>query len=576
MAISDATLNSYTNRIFSISAHAFFLSYIFLSLWFYKERLFGDTSNFVYLLSQFERFYFPQGGYGRAGVGLIEILPLLAVKFGATIDTIVKLNSMSIPLLFYATFLMLFYYLKEPLAAVPPMILAACVGAPSPFFLSVEFSLSLAFTVVAFVLIRHIADGGLLENKTKVAFLIVVMIETFFLYPAGFLYLFYVVILAAFSHGKLRSIHGIAAVSCVLFAVWKVTNASEYEQGRFVIEANILKSDYLLKMAGFLVSRYWSVLAMCALAVISYLRQKRYYAATYSGGAFLAFFFLLNLNNNLERHSPDYIAHAYQGMLLLGSLPLFGDTLRFSSKSIRVATYAFTAGVLALSAVHIFQESDIFQRRQSMIMRILSSPEAEGKVRLMLDEKNIDRDLIAFNWAFTYESLLLSTMSPAIPTKTLMFEKNFPRFKLKVPPNPRFIDMPESEYHRLNTMCDPSVLTDEFIGRIHLDLALRADQHASSTIWPVIEIVNGNEQPLRSDQTGEHRLYFRYIWIKDKVVVDKIGIQTPLEIDVSRRYAQPIKVRIPDEPGEYTLRYDLVLHGRGWLGAGQPRTVHVR
>ena len=113
------------NHYLTWVGHAFFLIFILFSVVFYQERLINfDSSYYTFHLLTKGDFYVV---HGRQISYISQILPLLAIKAGAGLKTVMLLYSVSFMLFYYACFLILRYFFKNPAAGIF-LALALCLA----------------------------------------------------------------------------------------------------------------------------------------------------------------------------------------------------------------------------------------------------------------------------------------------------------------------------------------------------------------------------------------------------------------------------------------------------------------
>lgn len=104
------------DRALAWIGHVFFFVLLLMSLVYYQERLLHfDAANYSFQLLYFEDFYI---GHDRWISAPTQLLPLLAIKMGASLRTVLLTYSASFILFYYAVFLIVVYLFRQPRVGV--------------------------------------------------------------------------------------------------------------------------------------------------------------------------------------------------------------------------------------------------------------------------------------------------------------------------------------------------------------------------------------------------------------------------------------------------------------------------
>ncbi|MEZ5043232.1 MAG: hypothetical protein R2828_25275 [Saprospiraceae bacterium] len=111
--------------------HVFFLLLMVMSIVYYKERLLSfDAANYTFQLIYFQDFYI---GHDRWISAPTQILPLLAIKAGASLKTILMTYSVSFILFYYLIFNAIVYLVRQPKVGLF-LALSLCLSMRYKFF----------------------------------------------------------------------------------------------------------------------------------------------------------------------------------------------------------------------------------------------------------------------------------------------------------------------------------------------------------------------------------------------------------------------------------------------------------
>ncbi len=119
------------DRALVIIGHVFFGLQLIMSLIYYKERLLSfDAANYTFQLIYFEDFYI---GHDRWISAPTQLLPLLAIKLGASLKVILMSYSASFILFYYVLFNLMVYGLRQARVGVF-LALSLCLAMRYKFY----------------------------------------------------------------------------------------------------------------------------------------------------------------------------------------------------------------------------------------------------------------------------------------------------------------------------------------------------------------------------------------------------------------------------------------------------------
>ncbi len=119
------------DKILKWIGHLFFGVLLLMSLVYYQERLLHfDAANYTFQLLYFEDFYI---GHGRWISAPTQLLPLLAIKLGASLRTVLLIYSASFILFYYLIFLLVVYGFRQAKVGLF-LALALCLAMRYKFY----------------------------------------------------------------------------------------------------------------------------------------------------------------------------------------------------------------------------------------------------------------------------------------------------------------------------------------------------------------------------------------------------------------------------------------------------------
>ena len=158
---------------------AFFIFYAFLALIFYKERTLSfDSAAFSFQLIQTKTFFTPLHRWGSV---FSQIIPLLAIKSGCSLDTFLKTYSLGFVLYYYIGFLIITLLFKNNRIAFI-YLLTLCLTYRNTFYFSVsELSQGLVLVIVLYAMLTELQNEHS-KNKRILFFCSFVLISILYFF----------------------------------------------------------------------------------------------------------------------------------------------------------------------------------------------------------------------------------------------------------------------------------------------------------------------------------------------------------------------------------------------------------
>lgn len=571
----NIALKGWKQRLPTILVHGFFLTYIVLAIWSYRERTVGDVPYFVFKLANYETFFLLR----RWIFFFLELPALTAVQLGASLETVTILYSLGLPILLYTVAILLIHRLDDIYSAVAVAVLLT-TGSANLFYWPIEQTIVLALCILLFSMLKSIDLVGLRLLQPKVILTAALTVLIAYSYPAAIIFIAFVVGLHILRERRFSKVHALLLVICGIYVFTNVVNANEYESSILSAEGAGLSVslDYWLDVGRFVLERYAFILILLMATVIYYTISRVYLKAAYVLISYIGYMLLVNYIYNINGHSTIYLEHVYEATMIFVLIPLFGDVApRLGSRSKTIFNLAILAAIM-IGMVAIMQHREQYQSRIDFMQRLMNAPDTAGMSKLILSDTNADPELDPFRWSHGFASFLISSITSDNPPRTVVFEKWYPVYS--IPENylnPKYFRVDSSSYQRLNNPGSVSSVDDNFVANVDLKINSPGTRHqAGSEFRLPVTIANNNSTPLHSGFSDDYRLQLAYHWLDDSGIVVWDGLRTPLEMDITSAYSQPMKIRSPEQPGDYTLVVDLVLEGIRWFGLDAEAMIQVQ
>ncbi len=130
IASNHSTINTTDRRIYALIGHLFSLVMIALAALLYQERLAIDTAYYLFQVINHEVF---RVECGRIILAVGQILPLIAVKLGMSMDNVLLACSLNPPIYYYIFFNIFLYGFRNVGFALV-MVITQLVGLSYGYF----------------------------------------------------------------------------------------------------------------------------------------------------------------------------------------------------------------------------------------------------------------------------------------------------------------------------------------------------------------------------------------------------------------------------------------------------------
>ncbi len=404
------------HKVLLIAGHLFFLAMMIVSLVYYQERMLHfDTANYVFNLIYSGDFYFRSG---REITVATQLLPLLALKMGASLKTILQLYSLSFILLYYLIFNIIVYGFKNAAAGIF-LILASFLTLRYKFYAPVG-------EVVIGISIVGLLAGWMSKEKEHFQWLprwadwligclilVLIAITHPFVYLSTFVVLGFVVIY--FRRWKDFSYWGVVlfALGGVILKYFQVSQDG-YESGRAdpLFNAFEILSDFTElyiwdRLLWYFDTEYALPFGVFLVSLILMVWKKKWLSALYLSTCFLILIAILivtysYLNTPVYLMIDGYLAHI--GIIL--ALPISFFLLR-SKRPV----WVFLICVLMIFTLdRIRNKRQFYQQRQAYLMEIIQKQTTPDERKLLGHMKDFSWKKLWMPWAVAIETLMMSSL----------------------------------------------------------------------------------------------------------------------------------------------------------------------
>lgn len=574
-------------KALSFISNLFFIFYLVLSIFFYRERLFGDAAFYLVKIINNSDFNVEHGRYGA----LITQLPvLLAVKCDLSIVRISQIFSVSYVLFYYLIFAIVRYVYRNTTAAFL-VVLLLTLGVGHTFFWVVdELSQALAFSILYYAGLSYHDVQNRILSVANYAVLIGVFSLAIINHPLNVIVILYIVMFDMVVRRRISAVHLMSVVLCFLYIIWKKFFGSPYEAEKMVFGLSHINFDYVYRLALLITTKYIFHIALLAVVSICYIRKREYEKLIFVMVGFWGYVVLINIT---EKQTVDwfYTEHLYLPLTIIVSMPFLIDLFPNASKSAQFRYVGLCLLIVACSLFGFISLGRTYENRLNKMKNLIYQSGHCQESKFSVDRKNyFEKDFwnkeIHLYWSFPSESIMQTALDGR--PKTLIFDKDLAKSipnpkarssRVALAPwysvsykqlNQRYFPFKEGYYIDLNTKMDLSRLNEQFVRNISIQIPNPPTYLKSNRMCHLEALVtNHNDIPLRSALINGHMIRFGYHWEKDDSIIVWDGLRTPLEVDIYGSILQKIRVFTPKAPGQYTLVVDIVAESWRWFHIDQ-------
>lgn len=410
--------------------HAFFFLLLLFSLLYYKERLLHfDAANYTFQLLYFEDFYI---GHDRWISAPTQLLPLLAIKLGASLRTVLLTYSASFILFYYAIFLTIVYVLKQPKVGIF-LALALCLAMRYKFYGPVgEVILSIGSVAL---LQAWLWRGAVFAHLSAAwqyvisSLLVLVLILTG--HPFAALSILFVLGFDCISQGKWRDkeFWVMMGVAVVLLGrkYLSLQKDGSYEAGQMDnLEEGVKMltqfQDYYVfdRILYFFDTEYAFPFAIFVVSLLVLLFQKRWWLVVFlivsQVGLLAAIMISFSyLNDPIYILLDGYLSH----LGVIWALPIVYVLLADR----RIWSLVLLVLLLGFGVERIHQKRDFFQKRLALIEATMAPSLQEGHHKVLHHMDHFDWQQLWLPWAIGVETLMYSALKGPEHTATLYYQQ---------------------------------------------------------------------------------------------------------------------------------------------------------
>lgn len=576
----------------------FFFGFLFYLSWiYYKERMLSfDPAFFSFRIIDDENFDVELGRWGSV---ISQWIPILALKQSCSLETFLRLYSVSFIICYYIFFLVITFGLNNYKAAIALMIALCLTFRHSFYYATGELYQGIALTILLWAIISP--EKNYSDKQKWIAAIIsclLIYVISYF-HQLTFFTVLFVLFFELFYNKRYKDFPLLAVIAFAL--VWyviriKVLTTTEYEKSKMIDLQLIIEQlprwkelpcyIYFKQFAKHYL--FWFALVMSVVGIG--LLKKRNWITLFFTAAFpigyLVLIFIIYHNGD----SPVMYENYFTSLGLFAGVGIV--SLSFEKIKQKQWLLIILCLILVFNLKQVAGSHHVFTKRMDYIQRLTDYGRKQEKRKFLLDPGNYQWKYGWVAWTLPFETALYSSLAgPDSSVTVYVVEHNNAQVDtLKDKENiflgpewaitwfgsqnldNRYFHFPSSGYEYLNTSQADSTFDEFAFNDENLSLTVvNKNIHSDTDPYVVIpvKIVNTSGKKLSSLQRNENGIFFSYkIYDEKGNIVIEQGERTALEVDILNEYIQGVIVNMPDKSGDYVVEIDLMTEGKRWWGLG--------
>ena len=412
--------------VFTTLGHLSFLILLIASIYYFKERvLYADSAFQFFKTINFEKINIEAYRYGAI---LPQLPVLLAMKLGVSLKLLIIIFSASFIALYYIIFLLCAKPLKNTAAGLSIIFTYLMCINESFFYPVTETQQCLVFSILLFAILQY---PSFRYSWLQILLASIVIAFSFLAHPVALYSIVFIIGYSAIDKKQLRSMMPyILLVLVIGLAVAKVllTEENSYE-GKFFTE--LLKSPSIIfdlpdvYSTDFFIKRIFGLylwIIIFELILISYfILKKEYLKLSWQLGISI-FFLIITLLTYNKGDADMLMERAFMPLALLTSIPLLNELIE-NDKRHKILKLTFLSLVIVVSLNRIYNQGKVFRERTRFNLELLSKTAKLPNRKFIVEESELKKHCDS-GWSYSFETLLLSSITDNIPPQTIFPTNN--------------------------------------------------------------------------------------------------------------------------------------------------------
>lgn len=399
---------------------------LFLSLYFYKERMFLLDDSFQ-LFEVIRKKSFAIQSY-RFGEMFSQVFPLIGTLLGCSLKTCTQLYSLSFVVFPATCFIISLLYFKNEKIALVILLYNTLLVSHSFFWVICEVMHGVAFTLLYIAFVEQQIKNRYL-SKSFLFFSPIALVIIVFFYPLLFLVMIIALLTLWFYYERKNTklLTSIFATYLIIYVLKFLFISSDYDQGAVGRVRNIITffpSYYQLPsfkiFYNYFINDYFVIIIAFTLTALGLLIFRKFIQFILLLFSVFGFFILLAIIYNDGNHE-FYLEPQFTLFSIFIAFPLCYFVIPFITKPYMIWLPLCT--LITLSIIKIYHTSSFYQQRLDWMRAVVQEIEKSSHQKIILKESEVPMNLLHLSWGISTEIWLLSTIENNITYSVLIEEK---------------------------------------------------------------------------------------------------------------------------------------------------------
>lgn len=405
--------------------HGYFVLMLVMAYLFFKERLYADSSYYIFNTIDSGFFVTP---HQRIVLAISEVVPLIFFYLGASLKMILIAWSLGHVLFYYAVFLIAFYKFRNEAAALA-VIMLNVIGQTWLYFSPM---LEICYGTALLVIFKILLD----ENKlTRWRWFWMIILEIFILtsHPENFIIFFFVIGYDVLRNGFRKNPHLVLLLVFIAAVLFKTLTFSEYEGGKISymtdtsqnhLYENLWKADYLGDLFSMFRENYIDVIIIFLISLVFLISRKKVMQGIYFMGTIAGVIILVNATN-FARDYSRYNESLYYPLVAISVIAFSFEVYHAVKNNWKLLLLSGCIVIAAFRISEIVECGEYLSMRVRQIESLITKGHEIGSGKCIVNVGNAEKERWFLNWSCPIESILLSAMVSPDSTVSLIPDEEY-------------------------------------------------------------------------------------------------------------------------------------------------------
>jgi hypothetical protein len=414
-----------TPRFFWIITSIVWLLWAVFAIAFADVRFQADGAHYLLHIVQSETFRIEHQRYILA---ISQLLPLLGIKLGLSMKTIVVLNSLNNVVYFFGLFVLCIVRFKDYIAAWSILLLTVLGILHIQFIPMYEIWYGAPLVVVVYSMLHK----NVLHTPIHVVLFYAVLFTALFAHPLLFIAVLFVLVFHFLRTRKLawRMWIGVALTFVVWYVIKKLA-LTEYEAGKISMldtgwnkaYENLLKPSHYLRMLKFFFTYYSVTSTMFLVLVAMYIVRRSWWklalVLSFCGGHIL----LINFTHQPDAELTPYFERMYLPLVTMILIAFLFDAWTLRLVHVRAGAVAIVLIVVYRMWLY-FELSEMYVQRKMQTEALIRTCSMNGGSKFILAQRDYEMCFNYVDWSLPMETAIRSSLLQLPATINVVTEED--------------------------------------------------------------------------------------------------------------------------------------------------------